>query len=287
MPWTIYCHTHVVTGRRYIGLTSRTWQRRWSQHVSQSTNFKSWSYFANAIRKYGKDAFSHEVLEVCETLEAANAAEERWIAHFDTTNMRMGFNVLLGGSQKPPSPERNPWDRPEYRAKQKKRLEAQWKDPVFRDSVVSSMKATKATSEYREGASARATALWEDPSYRAKVTVSSLPSPEDAARGVVAMKTAFATPESKSRRSLSSKKLWEVKREKLVSRQIELRKDSEYAARVHSGLVSGASRNRNKTHCLRGHEFTPENTHVDKRGSRNCRKCWKVRESLAFLSPVL
>ena len=28
-----------------------------------------------------------------------------------------------------------------------------------------------------------------------------------------------------------------------------------------------------KTHCIRGHEFTPENTHVRKGGGRDCRTC--------------
>lgn len=28
-----------------------------------------------------------------------------------------------------------------------------------------------------------------------------------------------------------------------------------------------------QTHCQRGHEFTPENTHVNKRGHRRCRRC--------------
>ncbi len=31
--------------------------------------------------------------------------------------------------------------------------------------------------------------------------------------------------------------------------------------------------NRAKTHCIREHEFSPENTYVDKLGKRNCRAC--------------
>lgn len=40
--------------------------------------------------------------------------------------------------------------------------------------------------------------------------------------------------------------------------------------------------NARKTHCLRGHEFTPENTHTEKRRNRTgvsrvCRACWRIR----------
>lgn len=36
---------------------------------------------------------------------------------------------------------------------------------------------------------------------------------------------------------------------------------------------AGWEKRRNKTHCKRGHEFTAENTYIDKRGSRICREC--------------
>lgn len=36
---------------------------------------------------------------------------------------------------------------------------------------------------------------------------------------------------------------------------------------------------RSKTHCSQGHEFTPENTHVDARGWRSCRACGRAKSS--------
>ena len=35
--------------------------------------------------------------------------------------------------------------------------------------------------------------------------------------------------------------------------------------------------NSNKTHCKRGHEFTPENTYTNKDGGRSCVECSKIR----------
>ena len=41
--------------------------------------------------------------------------------------------------------------------------------------------------------------------------------------------------------------------------------------------------NARKTHCKRGHEFTPENTHVTPLGSRICRICRKQHAHNAYL----
>lgn len=119
MSWTIYCHMHTESQRRYIGLTKRTMERRWAQHVCQAKSAKGgrW-HFPNAIQKYGPEAFSHEVLEVCETLEEANAAEQRWIAHFKSRDPLFGFNLSEGGGSRPHPIRKNPWNDSEYRAKQ-------------------------------------------------------------------------------------------------------------------------------------------------------------------------
>ncbi len=117
MKWTIYCHTHIDTGRRYIGLTRKTMLARWNGHVDLARRSDgSRSHFINAIRKCGKDAFSHEVLEICQSLDVANLAEESWIELFETRNPEKGFNLARGGGHTP-HPIKNPWDRPEYRAK--------------------------------------------------------------------------------------------------------------------------------------------------------------------------
>jgi len=41
--------------------------------------------------------------------------------------------------------------------------------------------------------------------------------------------------------------------------------------------IAPASVNSRKTHCKRNHEFTPENTYVNRNGSRTCRACKAVR----------
>lgn len=155
MIWTIYCHTHVDSGRCYVGLTVRTWQRRWSQHISQADTLsrKGLSHFANAIRKYGKDAFSHRMLQTCDSLETANVAEREWIEKLDSRNPERGFNLTRGG-QHTPHPIKNPWDRPEYRDKAEKAAKARWGD-----------------LEYRTKSMTAAHLRWDDPIYREKIVL--------------------------------------------------------------------------------------------------------------------
>jgi HNH endonuclease len=43
----------------------------------------------------------------------------------------------------------------------------------------------------------------------------------------------------------------------------------------HENIIRGTQGEwaKAKTHCPSGHEYTPENTRIDERGSRQCRKC--------------
>ena len=186
MAWTIYCHTHTKSGRRYVGLTSQTWQKRWKNHVHAAGSSKGgrW-HFANAIRKYGKTAFSHEVLEVCDTLEEANAAEEKWIAHFDTRNPEKGFNLKKGGDHIP-HPVKNPWDRPEYRKKSSAASKAKWRDPEFRARVTQGVKKAWQDPEHREKMCEISREINSRPEVKAAISAaaSSRPGQSSCFRGV-------------------------------------------------------------------------------------------------------
>lgn len=152
--WTIYCHIHCESGRCYIGVTSWTWRKRWNRHVYSANRGKGSgrSHFHNAIRKYGKDAFDHEVLQTCHTLEEANLAEQHWIDLYDTRNPLRGFNLKPGGSHTP-HPNKNPWDRPEYRKKAAAASRKKWENPEFRAAVTAGV-----------------TEAWQDPDYRSRLS---------------------------------------------------------------------------------------------------------------------
>ena len=78
MSAIIYRLTNTVNQKTYIGLTTQTLERRWRAHVNSATRGSS-CHLHNAIRKYGPDAFTHDVLEET-TTDLMNEREIHWIA---------------------------------------------------------------------------------------------------------------------------------------------------------------------------------------------------------------
>jgi len=59
----IYKFTHIESGRSYIGQTIQNPNRRRLEHISASRHTLKTYHFHNALKKYGVNAFSFEVLE--------------------------------------------------------------------------------------------------------------------------------------------------------------------------------------------------------------------------------
>lgn len=186
---------------------------RWNQHIqnAKSKRGKGCAHFWNAIRQYGKDAFSHEALGVCETLESANEAESKWINHFDSRNPEKGFNLAKGGKHLP-HPVRNPWDRPEFRSanigrntsyimtpESRAKSKAALNTPESKKKRSASTKASLARPEVI----ARRRVMREDPSYVAKISNSlkkTLSSSEARTRLREASASSYNDPEVSERR---------------------------------------------------------------------------------------
>lgn len=62
-------------------------------------------------------------------------------------------------------------------------------------------------------------------------------------------------------------------REHVLGRHPEIIQPAHEAA-----VAATAAKNRAKTHCVNGHELTPENTWVRKEGWRQCRVCLRERQ---------
>ncbi len=90
MYGVVYLIVCKLNGKPYVGQTKQKLHRRMEQHKVAS------SAIGNAIRKYGLENFTIEVIEECETLEQLNEREMFWIAYFNSKAPN-GYNLTNGG----------------------------------------------------------------------------------------------------------------------------------------------------------------------------------------------
>lgn len=85
----IYLVENDINGNKYVGLTTRTVEVRWREHLRHSDEVLD-----KAIQKYGKEHFTVSVIEECHD-EDLDAREQYWIAYYDSYNH--GYNCTEGG----------------------------------------------------------------------------------------------------------------------------------------------------------------------------------------------
>lgn len=91
----IYKATNLVNGKVYIGKTTKTLYQRRIGHLKASKSKRSNSIFHKAIRKYGIESFSWEVLGHYENTADLDAAEIQFIESYDSCVA--GYNITRGG----------------------------------------------------------------------------------------------------------------------------------------------------------------------------------------------
>ena len=73
--------------------------KRWRNHIVTSNNPNDLAYnypLYKAIRKYGLDNFSFEVVEDC-SIDQLDEREIYWINYYDALNKEKGYNQHSGG----------------------------------------------------------------------------------------------------------------------------------------------------------------------------------------------
>lgn len=84
----IYKTTNLLNGKVYIGKAE-----------NQPDNYLgSGKILKRAIKKYGIDSFSREIIEYCKSRNALNEREIYWIEKFNSTNPNIGYNITKGGT---------------------------------------------------------------------------------------------------------------------------------------------------------------------------------------------
>jgi group I intron endonuclease len=92
MAYTVYMHT-TPSGKVYIGITCRKPEYRWDHGEGYKTN----KHFYNAIKKYGWDNISHEIIADGLSKEEACNMEIELIAKRKSNDPSVGYNKSTGG----------------------------------------------------------------------------------------------------------------------------------------------------------------------------------------------
>lgn len=90
----IYRAENLITRKSYIGKTIRTLNERKLEHLNRMSQRKS--YFHNALKKYGLNAFEWQVIEKSKSELELNTLEQHYIQYYKTKYPN-GYNLTNGG----------------------------------------------------------------------------------------------------------------------------------------------------------------------------------------------
>ena len=245
----IYLVTNKVTHKKYVGQTVVNLQKRWRQHCHLSSRC---SALANAIQKYGEDAFSVVQIDVGSSAEELNRLEAHYVEVHGSLAPR-GYNLKDGGgatgrwSQEvrekivatlntPAMRDRavaasvNMWQREETRKKISDSIRVGLNKPEVRERRSKIAKEAMNRPEVLEKIRAGQKRRYQDPAQRARVSELSRARSKDPAyieRMREATRQLASNPEYRAAISSSLKERW---------------RDPEYRARMTAAQQAGKAR---------------------------------------------
>jgi group I intron endonuclease len=83
----VYKTINLISGKSYIG----------KDKLNKPSYYGSGKLLLAAIKKYGKENFKKEIIEVCDSYEHMNEREVYWIEHFNAVEDRQFYNMKSGG----------------------------------------------------------------------------------------------------------------------------------------------------------------------------------------------
>lgn len=180
-------------GRVYVGSAKDGKKRILGHFKSLIAGNHVNSYLQRAFNKYGREAFTNEIVEVC-LLEDRWLREQHWINALRACDRKHGFNVMHSAQQLQPSPVmskklkaywKKRWSnvdyakarveqlksitaRPEVKEKMRADKLARWQDGEYRKLLVGIHKDRAARPEVKAQMKSAGVRLWQDPEYREK-----------------------------------------------------------------------------------------------------------------------
>lgn len=94
---SIYIIKNTINNKVYIGQTINKVSYRFKTHIYYASRGGDY-VIGKAMRKYGISNFYYEIIEQC-PVENLNAREIHWIAKYNSTNPKFGYNMSIGGNK--------------------------------------------------------------------------------------------------------------------------------------------------------------------------------------------
>lgn len=95
---SIYKIECLTTQKVYIGQTVQHPPiKRWIDHYKETNNSKNELYLYRAIRRYGIENFTFQIIEQNIALESLNEVEIKYIKQYNSNNSKYGYNLTKGG----------------------------------------------------------------------------------------------------------------------------------------------------------------------------------------------
>ena len=86
----IYKITNIQNQKVYIGQTIRPIDQRFKRHLNDALHNILDTHLARAIRKYGKDSFTIQVIDSATSQDELNQKEQYWIRYYNS--VKEGYN---------------------------------------------------------------------------------------------------------------------------------------------------------------------------------------------------
>lgn len=93
----VYMIRNSINGKLYFGITKCSLEKRWREHKHNSLKSKKKTHLCLAIKKYGEDNFTRQVVRYCSSEKDMYKTEINLIKQFNTTNRKFGYNNSIGG----------------------------------------------------------------------------------------------------------------------------------------------------------------------------------------------
>ncbi len=152
--------------KRYIGITHLSAQERFRQHIKNlADKERAGLAVYRALRKYGHENVSVNILAQSDNWQYLVAAEQSAIAMFGTNTQLHGYNLTRGG-EGAPGIKISSAARQRMSAARKKT----WDDPVYKARMCASRLGKKQSSIARAKRAESIRKAWTMPGYRERLS---------------------------------------------------------------------------------------------------------------------